>query len=698
MRRLCWFVLLLCMVVVAGAQEKGLQQAAPSDNSGAFTGTLGKSSLTMSGNWAFHTGDDLAWAQPSLDDTKWERITADDPWGAQGHPGYTGYAWYRRAVEIEVAPGAQLGPVSIYIPPVNDAYEVYWNGEKIGGFGRLPPHAKWYNQPASNVFALPPPVPGAKPEAGGRLKGVLAIRVWKAMLDTTDSLDGGGLNGEPRIGESKTIANALALEEDAFERARLIRIVESVVLLLVGMIAIGMWAFDRSRRLPLWLGVFLLGLVGQDASLFPAWRRIQRFDWDQVHLGVVQSAEELALWMLILVLFGLDKERVWQRMTAAVAAVYLAAQAIDVTVFWFWASGWQPLRTIDRVVSTIGSSLPAYLFVLLVAGLRRRRDLTLLPTVLACALLESYVIITNAAGQGVQFTGVPFQTIFAAATLHLGPYNLSLYGQLQALVLVVLVATIYRVQVQERRRQVFVESELRSAREIQSVLVPEETPAVPGFAIGSLYWPAGEVGGDLFQVLPGEDGDVTVVLADVSGKGLKAAMTVSLMVGAVRTLADATTSPMAILAGLNKRLMGRTDGGFSTCLVLHITANGEVTMANAGHLAPFLNGEAMELEGSLPLGIVAGAEFSESRFTLREGDEVSIYTDGVLEAQNEAEELFGFERCEALMRRRPTVQEIAEAAKAFGQKDDITVVKIARVTSAGTSSVTTVDLRTAQMA
>jgi hypothetical protein len=103
------------------------------------------------------------------------------------------------------------------------------------------------------------------------------------------------------------------------------------------------------------------------------------------------------------------------------------------------------------------------------------------------------------------------------------------------------------------------------------------------------------------------------------------------------------------------------------------------TMTNAGHLAPFLNGEAMAMEGSLPLGIIAGAEFAESRFTLNEGDEVSLYTDGVLEAQNEKGELFGFERCASLMRGMPSVQEIAEAAKAFGQEDDITVVKIARV-------------------
>jgi hypothetical protein len=461
----------------------------------------------------------------------------------------------------------------------------------------------------------------------------------------------------------------------------------------VGVIAIGIWALDRNRRLQLWLGIFLLGLAGHILAAFPEWKRFETYGWDQLCLIVLYTAQTVGLWMVVQVLFGLDRERIWRKVTPILAAIYLANSAADATALWFWYSGWPPLRTIDLVTSLIFAFLPMYLFVLLATGLRRRRDLTLLPTVLACALLETYLLIANAL---VPFTDINYvQTaISAAGTIHLGPYSINLINELQALVLVVLVATIYRVQVQERRRQLFVESEMRSAREIQSVLVPEETPAVPGFAIGSLYWPAGEVGGDMFQVLPGREGDVLIVIADVSGKGLKAAMAVSLLVGTVRTLAAYTRNPMEILRGMNERLMGRTNGGFSTCLVLHITALGEVTMANAGHLAPFLNGEAMELEGSLPLGILAGAEFSESRFTLRQGDEVSIYTDGVLEAQNEAGELFGFERCEALMLKRPSVQEIAGAAKAFGQEDDITVVKIERVREDDARERMSVDLRT----
>ncbi len=621
------------------------------------------------GNWRFHTGDDPRWNDPALDVTGWETITADAPWGAQTHPGYTGYAWYRRTIEID----GNTGPVSILLPQVDDAYELYWNGQRIGGFGKLPPQAQWHLQPFSNVFALP------EPDANGRLRGVLAIRVWKAMLASVDPIDGGGLNGPPQVGDSKVLTGLVALQEARYERGNLLRIVESAILLMIGLLAVGMWLFDRRKRLYLWLGIFLLGYAGGVTASFLDYGRIVPNDWQQFYLGIAGIMMDLGLWMLLLTLFELDRERAWRGATWSLASLYIVSQAVDVAALFIWSSSWPPLRTIDGVTTVIVTVLPAYLFVLLVAGLRRRKDLSLLPMTLACVALETYNLIVIGLGQGAQFTHLNSAKMRVAGTLHLGPYNLSLYSQLGAVVLVTLVWTVYREQARARDEQLAMESELKSAKAVQSVLVPEETPPVPGFAISSLYWPAGEVGGDMFQVIPGNDGDVLVVLADVSGKGLKAAMTVSLMVGAVRAMADWTTSPMQILAGLNTRLMGRTGGGFSTCLVLHVTATGDVTMGNAGHLAPFLNGEALAMEGSLPLGLVAGAEFAESCFHLHEGDDLAMYTDGVLEAQRENGELYGFERAAELMRSRPSVRTVAEAAKQFGQMDDITVVKIARV-------------------
>lgn len=112
--------------------------------------------------------------------------------------------------------------------------------------------------------------------------------------------------------------------------------------------------------------------------------------------------------------------------------------------------------------------------------------------------------------------------LIAAAAIHLGPYVVSLKTQIGIAVLVVMVWTVIRQQTLERRRQAALLAEVRSAREVQQVLVPEAVAPVEGFAISSLYWPAEEVGGDMFQVLPGDASDVLIVLADVSGKGLKA--------------------------------------------------------------------------------------------------------------------------------------------------------------------------------
>ena len=110
--------------------------------------------------------------------------------------------------------------------------------------------------------------------------------------------------------------------------------------------------------------------------------------------------------------------------------------------------------------------------------------------------------------------------------------------------------------------------------------------------------------GDIFQIIPHPaDGSLLIVAGDVAGKGLKAGMPVALLVGAVRSTAEATTEPLAMLQALNRRLLGRGDAQ-ATCLALRIESDGNVTLANAGHIGPYLNGEAMEVEGSLPLGMM----------------------------------------------------------------------------------------------
>jgi hypothetical protein len=118
-------------------------------------------------------------------------------------------------------------------------------------------------------------------------------------------------------------------------------------------------------------------------------------------------------------------------------------------------------------------------------------------------------------------------------------------------------------------------------------------------------------------------------------------------------------------------------GNLNGPLALHldrIHADGAVTLANAGHLAPYHNGEEIPLSSSLPLGIIVDAEYTETSLRLTPGDTFTFFSDGVVEAQSPTGELFGFERTGSISRK--SAQEIADVAQAFGQEDDITVLTL----------------------
>ncbi len=220
--------------------------------------------------------------------------------------------------------------------------------------------------------------------------------------------------------------------------------------------------------------------------------------------------------------------------------------------------------------------------------------------------------------------------------------------------------------------------DIKQAREVQQVLIPAELPQVPGLTIESEYRPAREVGGDFFQIIPhAADGSVLIVVGDVTGKGLQAGMLVALIVGAIRNQTDTNSDPLSMLQSLNRRLYGRGHA-HATCLALRISADGAVTLANAGHLPPYLNGKELPMEGAMPLGIIDGAEFSVMRFQLAAGDALMLMSDGVAEAQNEDGQLFGFERIHELLQKPITAAEVATAAQNFGQQDDISVLRIVR--------------------
>jgi serine phosphatase RsbU (regulator of sigma subunit) len=226
------------------------------------------------------------------------------------------------------------------------------------------------------------------------------------------------------------------------------------------------------------------------------------------------------------------------------------------------------------------------------------------------------------------------------------------------------------------REQARAAAELGAAREIQQRLVPATLPQFPGFQLEAAYLPAQEVGGDFYQILSQSDGSALVIVGDVSGKGLKAAMTGALAIGALRALAAENLDPAVLLSRLNNEIRNAEDGGFITCLCTRIALDGAVTVANAGHLSPYRRGEEIPVDPGLPLGIAAGIEYVETRFLLEPGDTMTMISDGVVEARDSGGQLYGFERTRAISMQPAGM--IASTAQAFGQEDDITVLTLTR--------------------
>jgi serine phosphatase RsbU (regulator of sigma subunit) len=227
---------------------------------------------------------------------------------------------------------------------------------------------------------------------------------------------------------------------------------------------------------------------------------------------------------------------------------------------------------------------------------------------------------------------------------------------------------------QDEERRNSLEIDLAAARKVQESLLPvPERAGSSAFAVDAVYLPAREVGGDFWQTVAQDDGSLLLVAGDVSGKGLPASMLVAAVVGALGTLES--RRPAEVLAHLNRALHGKTQGAFVTCCCALFEPSGDVTVANAGHTSPFLGGRELHTEANLPLGVMPDLEFTEAVLSDRTTP-MTFLSDGVVEAASASGELFGFERARQ-MSEKPA-SHIAEAARLWGQTDDITVVTVRR--------------------
>jgi len=194
----------------------------------------------------------------------------------------------------------------------------------------------------------------------------------------------------------------------------------------------------------------------------------------------------------------------------------------------------------------------------------------------------------------------------------------------------------------------------------------------PGFAVEVAYRPAQEVGGDFYRTVALKDGSLLVVIGDVSGKGLDAAMLVAATLGSLAN--EVERSPALLLEYLNHAVTGRTGGGFITVCCARFFPDGRVVIANAGHISPYLAGREVQMESGLPLGIILQTSYCETEIETHEA--IVFLTDGVVEARNASGELLGFDKMAALATK--AASETADAAQRWGQEDDITVRSVIR--------------------
>jgi hypothetical protein len=651
------------------------QQQAPQPQSALVIQGLGQGQVKLNGFWQFHTGDDLRWASPSFDDSGWEPINASDSWGNQGHAGYTGFAWYRRHLEINAVPGANAA-YALLIPPVDDTYEIYWNGKLIGSYGKLPPQPHWYYTPFFRSFAVP-----------SANSATIAIRVWKSPLLFVDSGSLGGIKAgpPPLLGDAESIAAQLAVSNSESTLQYLYDFSLMILYGFVTLVSFLLWSRDRKVGLFLWLGIF----TGTPALLL----MLQEFlvsisyGWGRGLNQPIYALNHISLWFLLLYLLRLDDNRTLFRWTRVLAICTFAAGVLDGGLAFFWGSAGPWMQGADTILTMIILLVEVCPFVIVAIGVRQRLDHA--NWVVAISALVSQMIdtIAFAGAAGQRFT---HWTLFEIIDRPLFSVHGVIFtaAQLAAIALFVsILYAVYRFNTEQRTRQLLLEREMHSARDIQQVLIPEALPSLEGFAITSAYRPALEVGGDFFQIIREESGSTIIALGDVSGKGMKAAMNVSLIVGVLRSSSDASVSPLRMLETLNRCLCGRLQGGFVTAVLLRLHADGYVTLANAGHLPPFLNQRELEIAGSLPLGLLPSATYDEISILLRPGDQLSLYTDGLLEARSATGELYGFDRLHTLFASRPSAQQASDAAVAFGQDDDITVLTLTRL-AAGEESTT----------
>ena len=580
------------------------------------------------------------------------------------------FAWFR--LHVKVAP--KHGPLallvqlpvsqntSLGIASIEPSMEVFANGKSIapeGPHGNAPQH---YQQ-ISRIYDL-----NLSPDETSLTLVIRTIYIPFGYNAYTSFF----VNRTLYLGNHDDLNRALNIWLDKGLFERLPRLVNSILLLVLALFLFALFFAQRNHIEYLWLALHELiqvpiawvELAGNNAQLDSLW-----------YAGVVLELVLISsyLYFEFLIAFVGLKPKKWYvkwhikllRFTSPILAavgpsLLLVGHTRSVGVLlafaglisFFWIIGW----------------LIFVLATLIIAVARRNLEagLLLIPLVLSgVGILEP--VFTSAMSDWSGRTYLSPLTIQAGSI----PIHFASIADFAGILVIVLIIFVRFLRI--HRDQERASSELAAARSVQELMIPQEKLATPGFEVDSVYNPANEVGGDFFHVQTTGDGGLLVVIGDVAGKGLKAAMNVSMLMGALRKTTE--KSPAKILESLNRVLAG--SDSFTTCQAALFSAKGELTVANAGHIPPYLNSQEVALPGGLPLGVLPENQYEEVRLYLHPGDRLLLVSDGVVEARKPSGELFGFDRVHNLSNQSAFY--VAEAAKDFGQEDDITVLSVRRL-------------------
>jgi hypothetical protein len=664
-----------------GRQEKPAAEDAKSAPEPAETDATNLGSpLILKRGWRVGVTSDPAAANPDFDDSRWairdaKSTIADVPGPENDHdPDFSiengrRYVWFRE--HLKLAPNHGAVSLLIELPVTQNTaitmgaggpgLMVFANGKLIRPEG---PHSEesFRYQQISRIYDL-----GLKPSDTSLTLAVRTLYIPFGLYAYTNFF----ANRTMRLGNPEDLHREwdLWFHYSLFER--LPRLVNAILLTVLSLFLLVLYFTQKGHVEYLWLALHELiqapmGLIDMEGSL----ARIDQVWYGAMVLQLI--AISAYLYFEFLIAFLALKPRWYIRLLRYTAPILAGAGPgmlllgrhglgviLGLAVIYlgctFWIIGWSIFIFATLIAATIRRNFEA--------------GMLLIPLVLTIVGLAEPIVT----GGIVELGGANYRS---PLTVYAGPIPIHFAAIADFASLMAIIIIIFRRFLRIHHEQERASGELAAARSVQELMIPREKVETPGYEVQSVYDPANEVGGDFFHVEKTDDGGLLVILGDVAGKGLQAAMNVSMLMGALRRTPE--KSPARILESLNRVLLGSES--FTTCQAAWFSPNGELVLANAGHVPPYLNTQEVRLPGGLPLGVVSEVTYDEVRLYLHPGDRMLMLSDGVVEARHTSGELFGFDRVHNLSNQSAFY--IADAAKAFGQQDDITVLTVRRLAEA----------------